>query len=138
MPIATRVAGKSVVVVVTILAAAGALWVRQDSEALLRVASPGGAVAQVAVWGAPAFALYALVVWSRAGMIAMGAALVLIVTATWWWSATDASSTASLGPALVCWIAVPLLVIGTGLVEALVRWGGRREGGAGAGASPRR
>lgn len=96
----------------------------QTPEALLRVGSLRSSITQVIFWGWPGLVLYAVIAWSRTAIIIAGLALVAILTATWWSSATDWHSTASLGPALAGWVALPMLMIGVGLVEGVVMWRG--------------
>ncbi len=117
-----RLAMKSLFITLAVLCSAGVLWWRQTPEALLRVGSLRSSITQVIFWGWPGLALYVLIAWSRAAIIIAGLALVAILTATWWSSATDWHSTASLGPALAGWVALPILMIGAGLVEGVVIW----------------
>jgi hypothetical protein len=125
---------KSLVIAVAVLCSAGVVMWRQTPDALLRVGSFPSAVSQVVFWSSPALALYVLVVWSRAAIITAGLALVAILTATWWSSATDWHSTAALGPGLVGFVALPVLMIAAGSLEAVVAWRRRRSGEAEAGA----
>lgn len=117
-----RLAMKSLLIALGVLCSGGALWWRQTPEALLRVGSLGSAITQVIFWGWPGLALYVLMAWSRTAIIIAGVALVAILTATWWSSAMDWHSTASLGPALAGWVALPVLMVGVGLVEGVVFW----------------
>ena len=117
-----RLAMKSLFITLAVVCSAWVLWWRQTPEALLRVGSLTSSITQVIFWGWPGLALYVLIAWSRTAIIIAGLALVAILTATWWSSATDWHSTASLGPALAGWVALPILMIGAGLVEGVVIW----------------
>ena len=109
---------KVAVIASSILAAATVLWMRQTPDALLRVDSFGGAVAEVAFWSAPTFVLYVLLARSRVAVAGEGLVLAAIFLAGWWSYATDWHSTASLGPAGTGWFVGPAVVIGVRLAES--------------------
>ncbi|MBW8825069.1 MAG: hypothetical protein JF603_01785 [Acidobacteria bacterium] len=93
-----RLATKAAFIAVAVLSAASVLWLRQTAEALLRVDSFAGGVAEVLFWAAPTFVLYMLLARSRLAIVIDGCVVIVLLVWGWWSSATDWHSTASLGP----------------------------------------
>jgi hypothetical protein len=112
---------KAVIASGAVLLSAAALWSQQTNDALLRVHSFPGAVAEVLFWGLPALVVYVLVARRPTAVFLLGAVLVVSLVAQWWSSATDRHSTASLGPGLLGWFALPALFGLWWLVPRLVR-----------------
>ena len=103
---------------VTALASASILWARQTPDALLRASSFVGAMGQVAVFLAPTAIVYLLVLRSSVGALAWGLIIAASNSAMWWSVARDRHSTASIGPALLGWALLPVLI---GLTAAMAR-----------------
>ena len=108
-------------IALVVIEAATVLWVRQSDTALLRVNSYGGAISEVALFAAPTLLLYVLVI-RQTVMVATVALLVgLLLGISWWSSATDWHSTASLGPGFIGWLFGPLVVGLAAATEAVLR-----------------
>ena len=80
-------------IVVAVVGSASVLWLRQADDALLRADSFAAAIAGVLL----------LLIWG------------------WWRSATDWHSTAALGPGLLGWLLVPVVVLCGFAIEAAAR-----------------
>lgn len=106
-----RLVAKLAVVVAAVGIGAAVLWLRQTPEALLRVDSFAGAALQVAFWAAPGLFLYLLLARNPAAIVAEGGALIALLAWSWWSSATERHSTASLGPAMTGWFLAPSIVL---------------------------
>lgn len=111
---------------VVILASAVVLWARGTSDSLLASDSLAHAIFTVVIWAFPALAFYLFAAWSVATVVVDGVLLTALFVITWWFSATDPHSTASLGPALAGWFVGPTIILTTALVVAGVRRFGRR------------
>lgn len=118
---------KGLVIATSIVAAATVAWMCQTPDALMRVDSFGGAVAQVAFWGAPTYLLYLALVRARDAVLGVGVVLVALFAAGWASYAADGHSTAALGPAFSGWLFGPAIVIGVALIERAGARGRRRE-----------
>ena len=95
-------------ITVSTVAATAVLWLPQTPDALMRVGSFPAGIAQVAFWAAPALLAYALLLRTRPGVLLGGTVLIALLTWTWWSTATDWHSTASVGPGSVGWLLGPV------------------------------
>src|SRR5690349_20272312 len=91
---------KSGFVGVAVVGSAMVLWQRQTSDALLRVKSFPGAILEVAFWALPGLVLYLALARRPVVVIVEGVVICAVLIAQWTESATERSSTASLGPGL--------------------------------------
>jgi hypothetical protein len=107
---------KLVFAALAVLMPAVALWVHQTDDALLRVDSFVGAVAQVAFFSFPAVLAYLAFGRRRIVVIGEGIALLAALTAMWWSVAVSWHSTSSIGPFGLGWILLPTLIIGVRVV----------------------
>jgi hypothetical protein len=121
-----QVITKLVVVFFVLVLSGVVLWVRQTSDALLRVGSFGGAVAEVLFFALPSLVAFALIPRRWWGIAASAAVLAWFTIADWWSSATFSGSTASLGPAFTGWFIVPSLLVAGGFASWVFHMG--REG----------
>jgi hypothetical protein len=112
---------KAVFVVGAVVLSTVVLWLRQTPEALLRVASFPGGLAEVGFWALPSFVLYVLLARSPVTIAVDGFALTVILSWGWWSYATDWHSTASLGPAGTGWFFGPIVVVAVRLIERVAR-----------------
>jgi hypothetical protein len=97
------------------------LWFRQTDDALLRVSSFPGAVGQAAFWLLPSLVLYLAIVWTSRAASVIGGAMTGLMAWQWWVSATDWHSTASLGPGVTGFFAIPTIVVAGALLPGAVR-----------------
>ena len=102
-------------------ASAAVLHFRGTPDALLATDSFVGATFSVVFWALPAFALYLLIPWSRTAIVIEGLLILALLVTTWWSSATDTHSTASLGPGFAGWIFAPAIIILGVIVTAVAR-----------------
>ena len=106
-----RLATQCCFVVLTVLIASVVLWLRQTSDALLRVDNFGAAIAEVVFWAIPTFLLYMLLTRRPRVVIAGGVILVIVWAWGWWSFAVDRHSTASIGPGALGWFIGPLVIV---------------------------
>jgi hypothetical protein len=117
-----RLLVESAFAAVAIVAASIVLWFRQTPDALLRVDSFVGGLAQVTFWALPTVVLYMLLARRPAAIVVLeGCALVGLLVWGWWSYATDGHSTASFGPAGSGWLLGPVIVITVWLLQALAK-----------------
>ena len=122
-----RLVAKLAFILAAVVIAAAVLWTRQSPDALLGVASFGGAIEEVAFWAAPGLVLYLLLTRTATAIVVEGTALVALLTWGWWSSATDWHSTAALGPAMTGWFLAPSVVLGGLIVQLVVQLARRRR-----------
>ena len=101
---------------VGVLGATLVLWLRQTSDALLRVGSFQGGLMQVAFFALPTIALYVLLARTPAMAVVGGVALIALLVTGWWGYATDWHSTAAIGPASSGWFLGPAIALCAGLL----------------------
>jgi hypothetical protein len=115
-----RLVVKGAFALFAIVAATVVLWARQTPDALLRVHSFAGGLAQVTFWALPTIALYLVVERASSVIILVeGCLLVGLLVGGWWLYSTDSHSTASIGPAVGGWIVGPGIVIGVFMCKSL-------------------
>lgn len=114
-----RLLSKGAFSVVAVVAATVILWVRQTPEALLRVDSFVGGLAEVTFWALPTIVLYMLLERHSSVIILVeGCLIVALLAGGWWFYSTDSHSTASIGPAFGGWIVGPAIVVGVFMCES--------------------
>lgn len=101
-----------------VVVSAAVLYFRGVPDALLSTDSFVGATFTVLFWTLPALALFLLIPWSVAGIVIEGLALSALFATTWWSSARDTHSTASLGPGIASWIFAPTIIVAGAVVSA--------------------
>ncbi len=109
-------------VLAIVLASAAVLHFRGTPGALLATDSFVGATFSVIFWALPAFVLYLLIPSSMTAIVIEGLLLLALFFTTWWSSATDTHSTASLGPGFAGWLFAPAIII----LGVIVTAGARR------------
>jgi hypothetical protein len=105
-PIAARAGVLGVIVGVS----ATVLWTEQTPDALLRAKSYAGAVLEVLFWAIPVVVLYLLLARSVFATVILGGVIAAVLTAQWAYSASDRASTAGIGPGLVGWFFLPIVL----------------------------
>ena len=105
----------------TVVVSAAILYLRAVPDALLSTDSFIGATFTVLFWAFPALALYLLIPWSVPGIVIEGLVLLALFATTWWSSATDTHSTASLGPGIAGWLFAPTVIVAGAVVTAGAR-----------------
>src|SRR5437868_3009000 len=95
---------------VVVIVCSVVLWARQTDEALMRVGSFPGALAEVAFYAIPTVGLFLALPRSAVACAAVGGAVSALLVAQWWGTASDRHSTASLGPFVTGWIIGPCLI----------------------------
>ncbi len=115
-----------------VVVSAAVLYFRGVPDALLSTDSFVGATFTVLFWALPALALYLLIPWSVPGIVIEGLVLLALFATTWWSSARDTHSTASLGPGIAGWILAPTIIIAGAVVTAgarrlALRWRNRGD-----------
>lgn len=108
-------------VLASVLASAAVLHFRGTPDALLATDSFVGATFSVVFWALPAFALYLLIPWSMTAIVIEGLLILALLVTTWWSSATDTHSTASLGPGFAGWLFAPAIIVLGVIVTAVAR-----------------
>jgi len=111
------------------LGSAALLYLRGTPDALLTTNTFAGAIFAVVFWALPAFVLYLLVPWSMSSIVIEGLLLAAIFLSTWWHSATDSHSTASVGPGFAGWILGPVVILAGVALTAAARRFPRSEDG---------
>lgn len=96
------------------------LWVRQTPESLLQAESFAEAIAKIIFLSFPSLAVWLALFRTRESLRWAGLLVALTLSATWWYAATNQSSTASLGPGVTGWIGLPLMLWLVKLVAAVI------------------
>lgn len=109
------------VIGVAVALAAAVLWNRQSSDALLRVRTMSSGVEQVAFWATPTLVSYLLLSRTWLFVVVGGLVLNAMLVWTWWVSAVERSSTASLGPGFMGWIFGPVALVATSVLCTWLR-----------------
>jgi hypothetical protein len=103
------------------------LWLRQTSDALLRVSSFPGAISEVVVYALPTLVVFVVIGSSQARVFIWGS--VIAVLTIWMWSsvANDRHSTASIGPVVLLCFLLPFTMLFCAAVSYLVRNSGLKR-----------